>query len=266
MNAEGRLRLKWEDFTEEIRASYTTLRKSPDFSDVTLVCENGVEVEAHKIILSACSSVFANILQSNKHPHTLFFMRGFSYYTISNILDFMYYGKVNVAVEQLKGFLAAAEDLKLKGISSITEPEEKLVLRDPIEISETQYDENLVNEDFRVISKKTDGHNTNKKPNNIQDILFHEFDKTGEPKGKSGCIKLETKTDFDNLDLEIKTFVSKINGILTCQVCGKQVNHRAHITDHVESKHMDLSIPCSKCGHISRSRGSLRKHCAMYCK
>ena len=265
MNA-GKLHLKWEDFAEEIRASYKILRKSPDFSDVTLVCEDGIEVETHKIILSACSYVFANILQSNKHPNTLFFMRGFSYDTISNILDFMYYGEVNIEVEQLKAFLSAAEDLKLNGISSINEPEEKLLLRDPIEISETQYDETLVNEDFRVLSKKTDGHNANEKLNKIQDILLHEYDKTGQPKGNAESIKLETKTDFDNLDLEIKTFVSKIDGILTCNVCGKQVNHRPHINDHVESKHMNLSIPCSKCGHISRSRGSLRKHCATYCK
>ena len=98
MNA-GRLRLKWEDFTEEIRASYTTLRNSPEFSDVTLVCEAGSKIEANKMILAALSSVFASILQSNKYPHTLFFLRGFSYDTIYNILDFMYYGEVNIEVE-----------------------------------------------------------------------------------------------------------------------------------------------------------------------
>ena len=96
--------------------------------------------------------------------------------------------------------------------------------------------------------------------------ILEFYQRISQPKGNSGSIKLETKTDFDNLDLEIKTFVSKINGILTCKVCRKQVNHRPHLNGHVESKHMNLSIPCSKCGHISRSRGSLRKHCATYCK
>ena len=57
-------------------------------------------------------------------------------------------------------------------------------------------------------------------------------------------IKVQTKRGFEDLDLEIKAFITRINGILTCQACGKQsgsINHRGHISTHIESKHMDLS-------------------------
>jgi hypothetical protein len=49
----GKLLLKWEDFTEDIRASFHTLRNVHDFTDVTLACEDGVQIEAHKCILAA---------------------------------------------------------------------------------------------------------------------------------------------------------------------------------------------------------------------
>ena len=48
----GRLLLKLEDFTKDIRASYMTLRNYQDFADVTLACEGGVQIEAHKVIAS----------------------------------------------------------------------------------------------------------------------------------------------------------------------------------------------------------------------
>ena len=48
----GRLLLKLEDFTEDIRASYMTLRNCQDCADVTLACEGGVRIEDHKVIAS----------------------------------------------------------------------------------------------------------------------------------------------------------------------------------------------------------------------
>ena len=58
----------------------------------------------------------------------------------------------------MKGFLAAAEDLKLKGIFSIDDSEEKVFFPNYIKSAETQYDRNFENEDLKVLSKKTDGH------------------------------------------------------------------------------------------------------------
>ena len=68
--------LKWKDFQQNIASSYRNLRKDNDFSDVTLVCEDNQPIEAHKIILAACSPFFNSILKNNMHSHPMIYMRG----------------------------------------------------------------------------------------------------------------------------------------------------------------------------------------------
>ena len=44
--------LKWNDFRENVITAYGNLRKDDNFADVTLACEDGQQVEAHKVILA----------------------------------------------------------------------------------------------------------------------------------------------------------------------------------------------------------------------
>ena len=116
MEAEN-FSLKWNDFEENISVGLQDLRKSNNFFDVTLLSETG-QVGAHKLILSACSTFFRNILVSNPHQHPLIYLKGVSKEEITNLLNFMYCGEVNVAQTELSSFLAAAEDLKVKGLTN----------------------------------------------------------------------------------------------------------------------------------------------------
>ena len=64
-----KLCLKWNDFQESISASFGILRGDKDFSDVTLACEDGQQIEAHKIVLASSSPLFSDILKNNQtHP------------------------------------------------------------------------------------------------------------------------------------------------------------------------------------------------------
>ena len=47
-----KLCLKWNDFQKNINTSVENLRGNSDFADVTLVCEDGQQVVAHKVILT----------------------------------------------------------------------------------------------------------------------------------------------------------------------------------------------------------------------
>ena len=71
-----KLCLQWNDFKENITASFENLRRDEDFADVTLACEDGKQVEAHKVVLAGSSPVFQKILKRNKHVHPLLYMRG----------------------------------------------------------------------------------------------------------------------------------------------------------------------------------------------
>merc|ERR1712129_330174 len=88
-----------------------------DFSDVTLVSDDDKHMKANKVILAASSSVFRNIIKSNKHPYPVIFLRGFKSCYLEYLLDFIYLGEVKVPQEDLKEFLDSAEDLKIKGLT-----------------------------------------------------------------------------------------------------------------------------------------------------
>ena len=47
--------LQWNDFQENVKSAFGNMREDEDFTDVTLVCEDGQQVEAHKVILATYS-------------------------------------------------------------------------------------------------------------------------------------------------------------------------------------------------------------------
>jgi len=108
--------LRWNDFQSNVSDAFKELREEKDFFDVTIVCEDS-QVEAHKVILSACSPFFRNILRRNPHQHPLLYIKGVKFKEILSVLNFMYQGEVNVAQEELNSFLAVAEELKVKGLT-----------------------------------------------------------------------------------------------------------------------------------------------------
>jgi len=108
--------LRWNDFESNISGAFRELREDKDFFDVTLACDDE-QLQAHKVILSACSPFFRTILRRNKHEHPLLYLKGVKYVDLVSVLNFMYHGEVNVAQEELNSFLAVAEDLKVKGLT-----------------------------------------------------------------------------------------------------------------------------------------------------
>ena len=107
--------LKWNDFESNISCFFHDLRKEKDFSDVTLACGDH-QVEAHKVILAASSPFFSSILKKNPHTHPLIYLKGIEFSTLEALLKFIYHGEASVHQDNLQAFLAAAEELKVKGL------------------------------------------------------------------------------------------------------------------------------------------------------
>ena len=118
---EDLLNLKWRDFMENTTSSFRTLWEGHEFADVTLVCEDGQHVEAHKAVLASSSPFFLNLLRENQNPHPLILMTDLKSETVLAMVDFFYHGETNVDEEEVKIFLAAAEELKIKGLANLDE-------------------------------------------------------------------------------------------------------------------------------------------------
>jgi len=116
MAASEKFCLRWNDFESNISVAFRELREEKDFFDVTLACDDS-QIQAHKVILSACSPFFRQVLKKNPHQHPLLYLKGVKYKELLSVLNFMYMGEVNVAQEELNSFLAVAEDLRVKGLT-----------------------------------------------------------------------------------------------------------------------------------------------------
>ena len=71
--------IKWTEFHKNISQSFNELREEETFFDVTLIAEDEVQIQAHKLVLSAGSDFFKSILLKNSHLHPLIYLSGKAY-------------------------------------------------------------------------------------------------------------------------------------------------------------------------------------------
>ena len=255
--------LKWNDFQQNIIGSFKELRNETDLADVTLVCEEDQYIEAHKIILSACSPFFRAVLKRNKHSHPLIYMRGLKAKDLLSIVDFIYHGEANVLQEDLDSFLALAEELQLKGLTGSQtvmsdekeEPTQKSKMPTPPKLEPEPYG----SQNTQInINESFDPNDTNKW--HVSSVV--PFDTV--VMNVSGDL---TKEDMDAKKMSMIERVEDGFSNWRCIVCGKTTKVGSKIQDmkrHTETHLEGFSYPCNQCGKISRSSNALQHHVSVY--
>merc|ERR1712142_881548 len=112
-----KFKLAWTHFETSTLDFVKTILVSNDFSDVTLVCEDENQIKVHKVILSACSPLFKNILMKNPHPNPLIFLTNITWQNLANLMQFVYTGGVEIEQENLSSFIADANRLQINGLA-----------------------------------------------------------------------------------------------------------------------------------------------------
>jgi len=237
--------LKWNDFQENVQAAFSDLRGDLDYADVTLACEDHT-IEAHKVILSACSPFFRGILKKNKHSHPLIYMRGMNPRDLTAVLDFIYHGEVNIAQVDLDGFLALAEEMQLKGLTGNDKvPENQAETQFHPECAEIKVDKGELDKHQTLQTTRT-YISVNERQHEIQLVSMEN--------------KIKPVSGIDNeTQMKIEAEMHKSDGGWNCNTCNYKSKDKGHLRMHVQS-HMDLEFPCTLCGKIMRSSHSLRKH------
>ena len=248
MNASEKLCLQWNDFQENITSTFKELREDTELTDVTLACEDGQQIEAHKVVLASSSPFFMDLLKKNKHPHPLIYLRGLTSTDLGAIMDFLYYGEANVFQEDLDTFLALAEEFRLKGVTGGADAKKK----------ETPQSGKM------PIKKETSRKMTPLTEPNFEGSIVEGF-------SDDTIVALATdkvSVDLQELDEQIKSMITKSevstsNGqgrMATCNACGKE-GPLKHMPQHIEANHITgVSHTCDICGKHSRSRNALSKH------
>ena len=257
--------LQWNEFQDNVKASFGNLRGDVDFADVSLACEDGYQIEAHSVILAASSPFFQSLLKRNKHSHPIIFMRGIKSEHLDAIVDFLYYGKANVYQQSLESFLAIAEELKLKGLVN------------PAEIKDTDSKQFLKSAEADSNQLDRPEHKIpfsgNSNDNLITAVEPTDFETYLPQKNE---VAFPATSELPELAEKVKSMMEKSQRIIihgtntrvafTCKVCGKE-GHNTDIKRHVEAAHIEgISIPCNFCDKRCRSRQTLRLHKATHHK
>ena len=68
MSNSEKLCLQWNEFQSVIGSAFADLREDKDFTDVTLACEDGTQIEVHKLVLVSSSPFFQGSFEEKQTP------------------------------------------------------------------------------------------------------------------------------------------------------------------------------------------------------
>ena len=109
------------EFTE---AAFRELAYDQSYTDVTLACEDGGQVRAHRVVLAASSTFFRRLLAGLGHPHPLLYLQGVEVAALTSILHFLYLGRVTVPTNQLDKFHQATKALRIGGLDQVVDDDD----------------------------------------------------------------------------------------------------------------------------------------------
>ena len=249
MDRPERFSLEWSEFENNLQNTFAELRREENFSDVTLVSEDGHLLKAHKVLLSANSPLLDTILKSQDHPRPLIFMRGAKVDALNSLLDFIYHGKVEVTGDHLDEFMALANELKVKGLSKEDE-KESTVKNDP----------------KVAVGKKKIQITYKKGPK--EDIFVKEEGKLS--KIEEDKSEKEMNDDFIDVSNPVVREDEKKIDLLDCDLCEKTSTTMQGLDRHKYRYHSAKKeklpseevpvVPCNLCEATSKSKAGLQKH------
>jgi len=271
--------LRWNEFEPTLSGAMKDLRSSGDFFDVTLACK-GQQVEAHKVVLAACSPFFREILKTNIHPHPLLYLQNVPHADLLAVLDFMYHGEVQIVQEDLVSFLAVAEELEVKGLMRNDHPEPRSHMRDKGESTPKPKKPRILEEPSPSTSEDhamLEMTENNVKVEEAYEQGMEEVTDFGDHGAwqidENSCENQEnsfvrkrapstpnTKGNQANRE-KIAACVWKLSAQeFVCRLCEHKTNIKQSLEKHIENQHYPGSYECNVCLNTFNSQNSLSVH------
>ena len=235
--------LSWNDFKSALSNSLNCLRNENSLYDVTLLTDDEVEVNAHKIVLSASSEFFKKILNKATHQHPLLYLSGVHSADLKSLLDFVYQGEASVHQHQVDSFLEAASKLKILGLTTNNLQAHKVKKATATELQSLQ--NSSESPDSPVGNVGVDNMDLVTKVDGAVDSVVPLTDDSLSNKISSLIIKCRNKDTMRTL--------------WRCSVCSRESDHLSNMRSHVEL-HIHVSRECDECGKTFNSKNSLRIH------
>merc|ERR1719341_682206 len=108
------IKLTWDKFQD--CSTFKDIYQETNFLDVTLASEDHRQIKAHRVVLSASSPFFKDVLAGVLHPHPFLYLKGIKFKELDVLIRFIYFGEAEVPQEDLSRLLLVASELQVKGL------------------------------------------------------------------------------------------------------------------------------------------------------
>ena len=254
-NMSDKFSLKWNDYQSNWGKSLNELREDTEFADVILMSDDKVNFSAHKILLLSCSNLIKFILKSNSQTNPLLYLGGVDSINLKFILDYIYYGEVNLYQEQLDSFLEIAQKLEIQGLMGDKESSQGNFIEGQSGHQQPEEDfgqvinnAHVLGEEKSVVKMENGGTQMRRQYSRSSSIDVTKFD--------VGSMTSE------EIDKKMRELYEKTDEGWRCLACGhtnsgsRSSNIRMHVETHLDG----LSYNCNICNKEFRSRKALDNH------
>ena len=267
----------WHNYTDHLKEMLHNLRQSQLFTDVTLVSDDKKQIKAHKIVLTACSAVFKNIIESLPDNCSIIYLRGIQHQEIESILEFMYLGVTTFSQDRIDEFLNVAQNLGVKEISrNINGDDDDTVNEEKKDVLVSGDDEIIDNIDIlKYDSIQKIAHSMDERRNEyFKNSDNTEIDgvSTNEVRTFSGYNNFMEESDGtneSNTEENVNPIIgqkSKLeeknnaNRKFPCNQCDSQYNTIQHLQEHTDVQHDGLRVSCNICSQQFTKKFHLGVH------
>ena len=230
--------LTWKKFQPHFQNLFLQLHKVQNFADVTLVSEDYIKFQAHKVVLSSASSVFRNLFEE---VHSEIYLCGVNGHEIESLLQFVYLGRTELSSQRFNEFMDLAKCLGIN-MDSMLE-----TLKTP------QIVTNLMIKAKQTIMTEC----PTKKSGNTKEAqkVVNKPPKSGNSSNSRMGIPHQTNSSAKNLNTEnIK------EEIYRCKDCDFTSLKRFKLKFHIEAKHDGVKYTCNECEYSSINKHTVIAH------
>ena len=231
--------LKWNDFQSNVSKTFSYLRTEERFFDVTLVSDDHHHIAAHKLVLSASSKFFKDILCKTQHSNPLIYLSGFSSKDLNLVMDYIYQGEVQIYQDDLDHFLDVAQKLNVEGLIGRSQPpEDDALFKDEhMENTIEEFQETVENVKLKIPPK----------PRHEKIVVYPNT-------------LVNQLSSIDDVKAAVDELLERDGELWICKTCEKSSRDKSNMKKHVEIHIEGLSFECQLCGQTFRSRDILSNH------
>ena len=230
---------------------------------MTIATNDNQQVLAHKVILSHCSLVFRNILETNPHPNPLIYLSNLTFHEVQSLLQFMYLGECQIKNEDIEKFTKLGQEYKISGLYEVLDGNFLIETANGVIKEEPEVEEQLEEEDDLDELKEF-----LKKPLNEEERCV-AITRSEEPVSVDWwSISNDTKlsvVDVPNIEIQEVILPDDIKETLRakpflCEICKNRFAYSKGLVKHKRLTGHGTKLGCNVCKYKAADKEDIISH------